>query len=142
MDNKIVFCETKRWDKDIAVKTKLTLDLSGLTNEDIKEYAQDAMVIKWQSGERRSAKKNNTKIPAEATYIVPKPGVRGAVSISREQALKTILGSGYDAALTKFGSIDKLYDAFQMLMNQPEVNTTQDAADEIGEMDAPEDVEE
>jgi len=139
---KVLYCETKPNANGLAVKTKLTLDLNGLTDADIREYAYDAMVIKWQSAARRAATKQGIKIPTEATYLVPKPGTRGAVSISREQALKTILGSGYDAALIKFGSIDKLYDAFQALMTEPAVKTTQDAADEIGEMDAPEDVEE
>lgn len=139
---KVLYCETKPHANGLAVKTKLTLDLNGLTDADIREYAYDAMVIKWQSAARRNATKNGVKIPTETTYIVPKPGVRGAVTISREQAMKVILGTGYDAALAKFGDIDKLYTAFQDLMAQPEVNTTQDAADEIGEMDSPEDVEE
>ena len=138
--SKVIYCDTKPTAEGIAVRTKFTLDLAGLEDKDILDYALDAMVIKWQSAARRNVKKG-TKIPAETTYIVPKPGTRGAVAISKEQALKVILGTGYDAALAKFGDLDKLYTAFQALMAEPAVNTTQDAADEIGEMDAPDEVE-
>lgn len=132
--NKVIYCDTKPTAEGTAVRTKLTLDLSGLSDEDALEYAYDAMVIKWQSAARRNVKKG-VKIPTETTYIVPKPGTRGAVGVSREQALKVILGTGYDAALAKFGDVDKLYDAFQAIMAQDNVRSTTDAADEIGELD-------
>ena len=59
------------------VETLLTLDMSNLTSEDRDAYAEDAIIVKWQGGIRR-VKGNDRKVPATATYVVPKPGTRAA----------------------------------------------------------------
>jgi len=59
-------------DKDSdAVKTNLTFDFSGLTEDDIKEYAIMHLVVKWQDQKRRA-----NSIPVADTYKVPKPGTK------------------------------------------------------------------
>lgn len=70
-----------------AVKTNLTLDLSGLTWADILEYAVMALVVKWQGLARKKA------IPTTATYIVPKPGTRSTVD-PREATIAFFMGKG------------------------------------------------
>ena len=92
---KVIYCETKKSKDDYAVKTKLTLDLSLLSPEDIEEYAFQAIVIKWQGGQRR---KKAGVIPTSATYTVPKPGTRQAASLedmisglTKEQAMELIM---------------------------------------------------
>lgn len=62
---------TKAFADGDAVQTELTLDFTGLSNEDILEVAAQAAVVKWQ-GSIRKAK----VIPSVATYKVPKPGTR------------------------------------------------------------------
>lgn len=75
-------------------RTKLTVDFSGLSDEDILEMATDSAVIKWQASARRAAmKENSTPIPNEATYIVPKPGTRASGTVSDFQALSRVVGS-------------------------------------------------
>ena len=82
MDNRIVYCSTKRFEGDDAVKTTLTLDMSGVTEKELVEYAVDALIIKWQSSIRR---KKSEKVPTTATYKVPKPGTRAATVMSDEE---------------------------------------------------------
>ncbi len=88
-----IACDTKRFKDDTATRTELTLDFSGLTDEDIFEMAVDSAVIKWQANARRNALKaeNAIPIPTKATYIVPKPGTRATGEVSTEKAVKTIL---------------------------------------------------
>lgn len=76
-------------------RTKLTLDFSGLNEEDILEMATDSAVIKWQASARRAAmkKENAIPIPTEATYIVPKPGTRASGTVSDEAALVRVVGA-------------------------------------------------
>ena len=92
--NKVVYCNTKRFEGDDATRTKLTLDFTGVTKDELVEYAVDALVIKWQSSVRR---KKDEKVPAEATFKVPKPGTRASVDTAaiahaaRVQALKAMM---------------------------------------------------
>ena len=127
------------------ITVDVVFDFTALTEKEILEWLVNGQSPRvYVQGILRKLTRREFNALNKTTYtVVIKPtGTRGARGISREQALRTILGTGYDAALAKFGDVDKLYDAFQGLMSQPEVNTTQDAADEIGEMDEPEDVEE
>jgi len=87
MNNREVFCSTKRFEGDDAVKTKLTLDMSGVTEADLVEYATDALVIKWQASIRR---KKNASVPTEATYVVPKPGTRASTVMSDEDMFSAL----------------------------------------------------
>jgi len=65
-----------------AVKTNLTLDLSGITWKDVLEYAIAHLVVKWQDRARRAKE----PIPGgDVTYIVPKPGTRSTVDIFEEK---------------------------------------------------------
>ena len=59
-----------------AVKTKLSIDCSHLTEADLFEIVVSAAVIKWQAKARKMS-----EIPAAATYVVPKPGTKVAMSI-------------------------------------------------------------
>lgn len=114
---KVLYCETKPNANGLAVKTKLTLDLNGLTDADIREYAYDAMVIKWQSAARRNATKNGVKIPTETTYIVPKPGVRGAVTLTADKMLLQMFGLEKSLVLIeKYGTAEKAIEAVKALM--------------------------
>ena len=127
------------------ITVDVVFDFTTLTEDEILEWLVNGQSPRvYVQGILRKLTRREFNALNKTTYtVVIKPtGTRGARGISREQALRTILGTGYDAALAKFGDVDKLYDAFQALMTEPAVKTTQDAADEIGEMDAPEDVEE
>lgn len=113
MENQTVFCSTKRFEGDDAVKTKLTLDMSNVTETDLVAYAVDALVIKWQSAIRR---KKDVKVPTEATYMVPKPGTRSAATMTPFDALLLICGNNKDMALgivNKAGSVEKALELFQ-----------------------------
>jgi hypothetical protein len=81
---------TKLYAEGDAVITNLTLDFSGLTQDDILEIACQAAIVKWQSNARRGK-----AIPTIATYQVPKPGTRGTVQVTPE------------ALVAKFGSIEQ-----------------------------------
>lgn len=122
--NKVVYCNTKRFDGDDSVRTKLTLDFSNVTEADLIEYAVDALVIKWQNSIRR---KKESKVPAEATYIVPKPGTRAVAASTPFDALCTITTGmvGGDAAkgkqlaldfINKSGSVEAALLTFQNLI--------------------------
>jgi len=87
MENKTIFCSTKRFEGDDATKTKLTLDMSNVSETELVEYAVDALVIKWQASIRR---KKDVKVPTEATYIVPKPGTRAATQMSDEDMFSAL----------------------------------------------------
>jgi len=80
--NRELFCSTKRFEGDDAVKTKLTLDFSAVTKDDLVEYAIDSLVIKWQNSIRR---KKDAAVPTSATYVVPKPGTRASASMSEDE---------------------------------------------------------
>lgn len=67
---------TKPYADGEATITELVIDFSNLTPEDIAEVAAQAAVVKWQSKVR--AQKS---IPTTDTYMVPKPGTRGAVDV-------------------------------------------------------------
>jgi len=88
--NRIVTKEvsTKQYEGGDAVITILTLDFTGLSDEDILEIAAQAGVVKWQTTARKK------DIPTIATYKVPKPGTRGTVQLTPE------------ALIAKYGSVD------------------------------------
>lgn len=94
MENRTLFCSTKRFEGDDAVQTKLTLDFSNVSESELIEYAIDALVIKWQSAARRAGNKkdNAVPIPKVATYVVPKPGTRATGAISDRDALVRVVG--------------------------------------------------
>lgn len=99
MENRTVYCSTKRFEGDDATKTALTLDFSQVTEKDLVEYAIDALVIKWQSAIRR---KKDAKVPTEATYVVPKPGTRAIQELSTEEMLlKLAKTMGYDELMAE-----------------------------------------
>ena len=80
--NKII---STKVDKDAdAVRTDLTIDLTGLTQDDVAEYACMHLVVKRQDTYRRAG-----KIPAKDTFVVPKPGVRTAESVEDRIARMT-----------------------------------------------------
>lgn len=77
-------------DKDAtAVRTNLVFDLSGLTPEDILEYALMHLVVKRQDQYRR---KNS--IPATDTWLVPKPGVK-TIEDPGEVAIRVLVAKGF-----------------------------------------------
>ena len=93
--NRELFCDTRAYQDGDQTRTKLTLDFSGVTKDDLVEYAVDSLVIKWQSAARRAAlkKENAVAIPGEATYVVPKPGTRAsAPTLTPYQALELVFG--------------------------------------------------
>lgn len=101
-------------------KTKLKVDFSGLSDEDIIEMATDSAVIKWQASARRAAlkKENATPIPNEATYIVPKPGTRASGTVSDEAALARIVGPEKAKALITAagGDAKKAFEKIRALL--------------------------
>ena len=107
LENRVIYCNTRRFAGDDAVKTKLTLDMSGVTKDDLIEYAIDSLVIKWQTSIR---KKKNASVPSEATYKVPKPGTRAAAEMSDEEMLM--------ALAKKFGSVEKVEEELRRRMGR------------------------
>lgn len=111
MENRTVYCSTKRFEGDDAVRTSLTLDMSNVTEKDLVEYAVDALVIKWQASKRRS---KTATIPATATYIVPKPGTRASATLTAEQHLVQLFGAEKAAILiAERGSAEKVVEAMK-----------------------------
>lgn len=102
VENQVVYCNTKRFEGDEATRTKLTLDFSNVTKDELVSYAIDALVIKWQASVRR---KKTEKVPTEATYVVPKPGTRTAAVMSDEQMLAALVKK-YGPA----GALEKLQE--------------------------------
>lgn len=81
MINKIFtkYVSTKMDEESEAVKTILTIDMSDLTQDDEDEIAVSASVVKWQARVR-----NAKSIPEKATYKVPKPGTKIALSLDEQ----------------------------------------------------------
>lgn len=73
-----------------AVQTKLTIDFSKLTVEQMQEYAVDSLVIKWRARYKNS---KTLSYPKEDTYIAPVPGTRTAPRMSALDALTMIFGA-------------------------------------------------
>lgn len=116
MDNRIIYCSTRRFEGDDAVKTKLTLDFQNVSETDLIEYAIDALVIKWQGAIRR---KKDAKVPSEATYLVPKPGTRAAAQMLPFDALVMACGGNKELALSvvnKAGSVEKALELFKAVL--------------------------
>lgn len=118
--NREVFCNTALYKDGPATRTKLTLDFSGVTKDDLVEYAIDSLVIKWQGSARRlgTKKENPVAIPKEATYLVPKPGSRAVAQMTpfemlsgvfgKEKALDLVnkAGGNVEAVLEKLKALD------------------------------------
>lgn len=118
MERKIViYCSTRKFEGDDAVRTKLTLDYSLCTQEDINSLADDSAVIKWQNGQRR---KKGGIIPSEATYVVPKPGTRAAVTMTPFEMLTQLFGKDKVIALVNAagGDIDAVVNKFKGLLDE------------------------
>jgi len=109
-----LFCATKKHKDDDAVRTELTVDMSGLTPEDIAEYALDGMVIKWQA----SARRKKEPIPRKATYIVPKPGTRATPSLTPLQMLEQLFGHDKVVELVNKagGNVDAVIATFKSMI--------------------------
>jgi hypothetical protein len=76
---------TKVTSESTAVLTRLTMDLSELSGEDVLEYALQALAVKWQGVVRRKG-----AIPTSDTWKVPKPGTRQGAVVDLESALKAV----------------------------------------------------
>ena len=70
---------TKLDNEGVAVRTNITIDMTNLTDSEILEIAVGACVIKAQATLRRAG-----KIPAEFTYVVPKPGTKVALTLDQQ----------------------------------------------------------
>jgi hypothetical protein len=89
---------TKMYEGGPAVMTELTINFTGLTDEEIKEVAASAASVKWQSNARRMK-----FIPAKAEYMVPKPG-------TRQQTVLTPEG-----LVARYGSVEAAIAALEAL---------------------------
>jgi len=100
---------------DDATKTKLTLDFANVSEQELVEYAIDALVIKWQNSIRR---KKNSKIPTEATYVVPKPGTRAAATLTPYQMLEALFGKEkcLDLVNKAGGDVDAVIEMFKSII--------------------------
>lgn len=113
MENVVVYASTAMFKGADAIKTKLTIDMSDLTEQDLIEYAVDSLKIKWQSSIRR---KKDSVIPAEATYKAPRAGTRSAPQMLPMDALVMVCGGNKELAIAlsnKAGGADKALAMFQ-----------------------------
>ena len=116
--DRVVACKTRRFEGDDAVMTSLTLDFSGVTKDDLVEYAIDALVIKWQSSIRR---KKDVTVPKTATYKVPKPGVRAAATLTPFEMLAGLFGKDRALAMVnKAGSVEKVIEMLGIVTEEVE----------------------
>lgn len=113
----VVYCNTKRFEGDDAKRTKLTVDFSGLTEDDILSMATDSAVIKWQASVRR---KKDALVPSEATYVVPKPGTRAAIAMTPFEMLVQLFGKDKVIALVNEadGDIDAVVEKFKSILDE------------------------
>lgn len=82
-----VYSDTAMFKGGPQTRTKLTIDYSDLTDDEVRYYADDSCIIKVQNSWRR---KKNSKIPTEFTYRVPKPGTRAAAVMSDEEMFRAL----------------------------------------------------
>lgn len=116
--NRVVACKTRRFEGDDPVMTSLTLDFSGVTKDDLVEYAIDALVIKWQSSIRR---KKDALVPKTATYKVPKPGTRATPTLTPFEMLAGLFGKDKALALVnKAGSVEKVIEMLGLVTDEGE----------------------
>jgi hypothetical protein len=98
--------KTKLFEGDDAHETVLTLDFSGVTEDDVQEFAAQSAVIKWQGNARRGK-----EIPATATYKLPKPGTRGSAVVDYEAALTKVFGfDNVQLLKAKYGTAELAYN--------------------------------
>lgn len=111
---KTVLVNTKQYQGGDSVRTKLTIDATALTVEDMMEYVIDSATIKWQASIRR---KKDSTIPTEATYVVPKPGTRASAVETPSQFLIRQFGFEKTAVLIeKYGSAEKVIEAMKAIL--------------------------
>lgn len=122
LKNREVVCDTSVYKDGPKTRTNLTLDFSGVTKDDLVEYAIDSLVIKWQAGARRAALKaeNAVPIPTKATYKVPKPGTRATVTMTPFEMLCGVFGKEKVLALVNKagGDIDSVIEQFKALIEE------------------------
>lgn len=82
---------TKKDEESVAVKTLLTVDLSGITWDHILEYALMAIVVKFQGWIR----KQKGDIPTAYTYKVPVPGTKTVVD-AHAVKVQTFIDMGFE----------------------------------------------
>ncbi len=87
MERKVTFFVSSGKELGEPTRTELTLDYSGITEEQAYEYADDSCVIKW-----RATYKNSKKpYPRKDTYKVPAPGTRAvAKPMSDEEMIERL----------------------------------------------------
>ena len=118
MERKVtIYCSTKKDADATAVKTKLTLDYSQCSMDDIYAMADDSTVIKWQSARRRM---KDAAIPSEATYMVPRPGTKSVVKLTPFEMLCEVFGKDKMIELVNKagGDIDSVIEKFKGLMGE------------------------
>lgn len=97
--------KTKLTEDHDAVETILTLDFTGVNEDDVYEIASQAAVIKWQGNARRGK-----EIPRTATYKVPKPGTRSGAVVDFEAAITKVFGwENAQLLKAKFGTFELAY---------------------------------
>lgn len=99
MENRTVLCSTTV--NDVTYKTKLTLDFSKVTQDDILQYAIRSLVIRVQDTWRRK----EAKPPAEFTFQVQSPGTRYAYITEADIINKAKNGELSDDTLAQLQAI-------------------------------------
>lgn len=108
---------TRQTEDDDPKQTTLTLDFSNCSPEDVLEIAAQSAVIKWQGIARRA----KGGIPSNATYVVPRPGIRSVQPIDHMAALTKVFGAEKAQALAdKFGSAEQACKALEALLPKDE----------------------
>ena len=105
--------KTRVTEDDDQVETTLTMDFTGLSDQDILEIAAQATVVKVQGTLRRL----KDGIPKVYEYKVPRPGTRTVQPVDHAAALVKILGAEQAYAVIKnSGSAEKAAEALKNLL--------------------------
>lgn len=109
--------KTRVTEDDPQVETTLTMDFTGLSDQDIMEIAAQATVVKVQG----ILRKIKTGIPSIYEYKVPRPGTRSVQPVDHAAALVKILGAEQAYVVIKrFGSAEKAAEALKSLLGPVE----------------------
>jgi hypothetical protein len=112
----IIYASTKITKEHDAVKTKITLDYEGLTDDQIRAYADDACVIKAQASFRSKG-----FVPAEFIYKVPVPGTRTATAMTPFEMLCGVFGKERALELVnKYGTVEAAAEAVKGFLDNQE----------------------
>lgn len=104
---------TKEDEDSKAIDTTLTLVFEGWTEQDFKTAAVKPSVINWQNGARKKT------IPTSATYVVPRPGMKGGLVIDYMLALITGFGEAKAKVLCeKYGTAELAFKALEALLGE------------------------